>query len=165
MQAICTSDGTSMWHLLSFIALPQPLSVTQHTIPFPCGVLRKFIADNERAVPGTRIDSPGFMANGCQWQIALYPYGGNADPSYAGRVGVYLRVLQPEGDSRMEVDASFAMTLTVVPAVMAAVAHTDVDAETKEAVRRGVVFRCGMTFCSAEEAGESVGRCEDWGET
>ena len=31
-----------------------------------------------------------------------------------------------------------------------------------QAARRGVAFRGGMTFCPAEEAGESVGRCEDW---
>ena len=150
-----------MWHLLSSIALPQgstqPLSVTRHTIPFPRGVFRTVIADSKQAVPGTRIDSPGFGASGCQWQVALYPFGGNADPSYAGRVGVYLKMLQPEG-SRMEVDASFAMTLNVVPTV----AVTDDAAEAREVARRGVVFRCGMTFCPAEEAGESVGRCEDW---
>ena len=153
---------SSMWHLLSSIALPQPLSVTQHTVPFPRGVLRKFIADTERAVPGTRIDSPGFIANGCEWQVALYPFGGNADPSYAGRVGVYLRMLQQDG-SRMEVDASFTMTLNVIPAARVAVAEdTDVDAEAREAARRGAALLGGMTFCPAEEAGESVGRCEDW---
>ena len=152
----------SMWHLLSSIALPQPLSVTRHTIPFPRGVLRKFIADTERAVPGTRIDSPGFIVNGCEWQVALYPFGGNADPSYAGRVGVYLRMLQQDG-SRMEVDASFTMTLNVIPAARVAVADdTDVDAEAREAARRGAALLGGMTFCPAEEAGESVGRCEDW---
>ena len=37
-----------------------------------------------------------------------------------------------------------------------------VDDEAREAARRGVAFRGGMTFCPAEEAGESVGRCEDW---
>ena len=150
-----------MWHLLSSIALPQPLSVTRHTIPFPRGVVRKFIADTERAVPGTKIESPGFVANGCEWQVALYPFGGNADPSYAGRVGVYLRMLQQEGPA-MEVDTSFTMALNVIPAAMVAVVGADVDAEAREEARRGAALIGGMTFCPAEEAGESVGRCEDW---
>ena len=161
----CTSgfarQCTSMWHLLSSIALPQPLSVTRHTIPFPRGVLRKFIADTERAVPGSRIESPVFDSNDCEWQVTLYPFGGNADPSYAGRVGVYLRMIQPEG-SRIEVDASFTMTLNVIPAEQVAAVGAGVDDEAREAARRGVAFRGGMTFCPAEEAGESVGRCEDW---
>jgi len=94
--------------------------------------------------------------------VALYPFGGNADPSYAGRVGVYLRMLQQDG-SRMEVDASFTMTLNVIPAARVAVADdTDVDAEAREAARRGAALLGGMTFCPTEEAGESVGRCEDW---
>ena len=150
-----------MWHLLSSIALPQPLSVTRHTIPFPRGVLRKFIADTELSVPGTKIESPGFVANGCEWQVALYPFGGNADPSYAGRVGVYLRMIQQDG-SRMEVDTSFTMALNVIPAAMVAVVGADVDAEAREEARRGAALIGGMTFCPAEEAGESVGRCEDW---
>ena len=68
---------------------------------------------------------------------------------------------QPEG-SRIEVDASFTMTLNVIPAEQVAAVGAGVDDEAREAARRGVAFRGGMTFCPAEEAGESVGRCEDW---
>ena len=154
-----------MWHLLLSIGLPQPVSTTRRLIPFPRGVLRKFLDDKERAVPGTRIDSPGFDMAGYYWQVTLYPFGGNADPTYAGRVGVYLKLLQPGGDGRIpaEVDTSFEMTLNVLRADALAAAETEADAEAREAARRGTVFRCGMTFCPASEAGESSGRCEDWG--
>lgn len=157
-----------MWHLLlsSSIGLPQPISTTRRLIPFPRGVLRKFLDDKERAVPGTRIDSPGFDMDGYYWQVTLYPFGGNADPTYAGRVGVYLKLLQPGGDGRTpaEIDTSFEMTLNVVRSdALASAAEADADDESREAARRGTVFRCGMTFCPASEAGESSGRCEDWG--
>ena len=68
----------------------------QRTIPFPRKVLARFLVDETTAKPGTRIDSPTFEAGGSRWQLNLYPLGGNADPYFAGRVGLYLRLLQPE---------------------------------------------------------------------
>ena len=65
----------------------------RQTIPFPRPVIKKFLADEARAVPGTKIESPPFEAFENQWQLNLYPFGGNADPYFAGRVGVYLRLL------------------------------------------------------------------------
>jgi len=120
-------------------------------------VLAKFLADEAKAVPGTRIDSPTFRACGHDWQVSMYPFGGNADPYFAGRVGVYLKLLQPADSGKIEVDASFSLTLRTLPT--AAAGQTEHDASTQ----RGICFRCGMTFCDAAEAGNSVGRCEDWG--
>ena len=140
-----------MWWTLLTLALYRK------TIPFPRRVLAKFLADEAKAVPGTRIDSPTFRACGHDWQVSLYPFGGNADPYFAGRVGVYLKLLQPADSGKVEVDASFSLTLRTLPT--AAAGQTEHDKSTQ----RGICFRCGMTFCDAAEAGSSVGRCEDWG--
>ena len=84
----------------------------------------------------------------------MYPFGGNAERDYAGRVGLYLRLLQPPGAPNVECDATFSLTLRCL---------TDESASPPATSQRGVAFRCGMTFCPASEAGNSVGRCEDWG--
>lgn len=68
---------------------------------------------------------------------------------------MYLRLLQ--GDSAVEVDCQFSLTLRCLPAAMA----TAPKLET--VTQRGLTFRCGMTFCDVSTAGNSVGRCEDWG--
>ena len=65
---------------------------TERTVLFPRAVLQRFRADQERAVPGTCVESPPWTdAGGNRWQVNLYPFGGNADPAFAGRVGVYLK--------------------------------------------------------------------------
>ena len=139
----------SIFPQLLALTVPTP---TQRTVLFPKSVLARFLADSDKAVPGTRVESPPFEACGCNWQIALYPFGGNADASFAGRVGVYLKLLEQE-----EVDATFALRLQILPNDEAT------DEAARDAATRGLTFRCGMTFCSASEAGETVGRCEDWG--
>lgn len=78
--------------------------------------------------------------------MSLYPCGGNADPAYSGQVGLYLKLLS---DSE-EVDATFALRLKATAA-------------NQEEEFLGNRFECGMTFCAPSEAGESTGRCEDWG--
>lgn len=147
---------------LLFLGLPRAQQVptslphtTRHTIPFPRSVLAKFLADSDGAVPGTRIESPPFESSGCRWQVALYPFGGNADKSFAYRVGIYLRLLP---SSNQEVDVTFALRLLMLPNTT----FTD-DTNERESALRGINFRCGMTFCTPSEAGQSVGRCEDWG--
>ena len=147
-----------LWAVASAVAVAVPGSLQRITVPFPRRVLQRFLAD-EAAVPGTRIDSPPFEAGGCRWQVSLYPFGGNADPSFAGRTALYLRHMPdaPEGDAQ-EVDATFSLKLLVRPM------GVEAEDEAKTLARqRGLTFNCGMTFCPAAEAGESVGRCNDWG--
>ena len=132
----------------------QPVT-TSRTIPFPRKTLAQFLSNEGTAVPGAHIDSPPFAAGGSKWQVLLYLFG--AGESYAGRVGVYIKRLAAE---RIEVDASFELSLQVLPDA----ATLGEDPTTSEdSCRRGLEFKCGMTFCDAKEAGESVGRCEDWG--
>jgi signal peptidase I len=129
----------------------SPMAAVRRTVPFPKRVLEKVVENN--AVPGTAVESPPFVDDGGHlWQVVLYPFGGNADPNFSGRVGVYLRSL----DAQSETDATFTMGLRVLPSPDALESIGD-DAS------RGLTFKCGMTFCTASEAGESVGRCEDWG--
>lgn len=127
------------------------------SIAFPG--LRDIIASSNKAVPGTRIPSSPFEVAGVMWEVALYPYG--AGESYANRVGVYLKLL--DVTSRKEVDATFALNLRVLTEDWAAAADDNTDDVNDDTTRRGLAFRCGMTFCGADEAGESIGRCEDWG--
>lgn len=133
-------------------------TTVRRTIPFPKSVLAKVLADPDKAVPGTRVESPPFMDdNGCSWQVLLYPFGGNADPNFSGRVGVYLKSL----DAERETDATFCVRLKVLPG--GSMTESAEDGDGDDDTVRGLSFRCGMTFCPASEAGESVGRCEDWG--
>lgn len=79
------------------------------------------------------------------------------------------------GAGTREVDTTFSLSLRRLAAdddaddsaseaavddddYVAQAASTDVQAG-----RLGLKFRCGMTFCEAGEALESVGRCVDWG--
>ena len=140
------------------LATVQPIQQFRRAIPFPRRVLAKFLADPVRAVPGTKIASPPFEAGGSTWQVELYPFGGNADASFAGRVGLYLRMVQ--GAPKTEADVTFSLVLRCLPPE--AVAET-ADFDFAPATQRGLAFRCGMTFCEAAEAGNSIGRCEDWG--
>ena len=143
-----------MWLVLHSLTL-QPTTV-RRTIRFPRDSLI-----GGQIVPGVRLDSSPFEAGGSSWQVSLYPCGVSA--SDANRVGVYLKL---NGASGREVDASFSLALQVLPvdrglqgsAPLAAAAVSLEGAES-----RGLEFRCGMTFCSAAEALESAGRCEDWG--
>ena len=123
-----------------------PLAIDRRTIPFPRRLLRQFFQDSPQ--PGTRIDSPPFSVSGSRWIVSLYPCGASADPTYSGRSAIYLRWLQPDDrvSAATEVDASFSLQMC-----------------TAEGEALGTRFACGMTFCGAIEAGESVGRCEDWG--
>ena len=136
------------------LALVQPLQSIRKTIPFPQRVLAEFLAGDNK--PGSRIDSPVFECGGSSWQLALYPLGASADPYYANRVALYLKLLQPESARKVEVDATFELTLRCLPAAAATTEHSD-------ASQRGAAFKCGMTMCTEAEAGSSVGRCEDWG--
>ena len=141
-----------MWPVLFSIGLLQPIATLREVVPFPKAVLAKLLANQNQAVPGTRVESPLITdSSGGTWQVNLYPFGGNADPNFAGRVGVYLRTL----DSGGETDATFALNLHVLPGAT--------SLATDSSTCRGLTFRCGMTFCAQTEAGESVGRCEDWG--
>ena len=126
------------------LTMVGPASIRK-TVRFPRGVLRKFLADSERAVPGTRIDSPTIEADGLLWQVSLYPFGGNAEPSYAGRVGVYLRLLQFEG-SMTEVDANFAMSLTVISEAEAAAVMPADDGHGSKLDTRFKNNRCAGLF-------------------
>ena len=129
-------------HASLSLVLPTP---TRRTLSFPRHALVG--ADGK---PGVRLDSKPFAdSGGRSWQVSLYPWG--AGTSYAGRVGVYLKLL---GASATEVDATFSLRLAVL---------ADGAASEAEPAGRGLEFRCGMTFCGAAEALESVGRCEDWG--
>ena len=142
---------------LSHLSLPRrtPIAELTKTIPFTRRTLARLLADETTSTPGARIDSPPFEAGGSSWQVQLYLLG--AGECYADRVGVYIKRLAGGGK---EVDATFAMSLQVLPSPAAL--------EVAPAARapgcvRGSTFRCGMTFCEAKEAGESVGRCDDWG--
>lgn len=129
--------------ILPSLVLPPAVRTS---ISFPS--LAEVCRDNDKAVPGTKLVSPPFEVGGSSWQVALYPYG--VGDSYANRVGVYLKLA---GKSE-EVDATFALQLQMKPS------HAAPD---DPSTARGLRFQCGMTFCDAREAGESVGRCEDWG--
>ena len=87
--------------------------------------------------------------------MLLYLFG--AGESYADRVGVYLK----RSGAGSETDASFEMKLQLLPPGGPA-AYEDPAVRGAECLR-GLVFKCGMTFCDAREAGETTGRCEDWG--
>ena len=144
-----------MHALLTLLAIAfTPPTAHRQIIPFPRRVLAEFLADSERAVPGTRIDSPPFEAGGHRWLLSLYPFGGNADPYFAGRIGLYLKLDETKGAPSREVDAVFSLKL-----------RTLVEGEVPDDAtnQRGLAFRCGMTFCAADEAGNSVGRANDWG--
>ena len=142
------------------VCVIAPLSVERRSIPFPRKVLSDFL-NRESSSPGARIDAPPFSSCGAQWQVSLYPLGSSA--SSAGSMGVFLRLLQPEG-AKQECDASFTMQLRVTEECDAAFTlQPGADEADEAASRRGFEFRCGMTFCNAEEAGETVGRCADWG--
>ena len=137
------------WLILHSLTLqPQPATV-RRTIRFPRDRLI-----GGKIVPGVRLDSSPFEAGGSSWQVSLYPCGVSA--SDANRVGVYLKL---NGASGREVDAAFSLALQVLPVDMSAAAAVPPEG----AASRGLEFRCGMTFCSAAEALESAGRCEDWG--
>ena len=139
-----------MWLILHSLTL-QPATV-RRTLRFPRSSLM-----GGKIVPGVRLDSSPFEAGGSSWQVALYPCGVSA--SDANRVGVYLKL---NGASGREVDATFSLALQVVPEVAPA-ALPAAASPPEGAASRGLEFRCGMTFCSAAEALESAGRCEDWG--
>ena len=141
-----------MWLILHSLTL-QPATV-RRTLRFPRNKLL-----GGKIVPGVRLDSSPFEAGGSSWQVALYPCGVSA--SDANRVGVYLKL---NGASGREVEATFSLALQVVPEVAPAALPVAAAASPPEgAASRGLGFRCGMTFCSAAEALESAGRCEDWG--
>ena len=118
------------------------------TIP-PRRTLARFLADEETAKPGARIDAPPFDAGGSSWQVQLYLLG--AGESYADRVGLYIKRLPSAAST--EVDASFSMSVQMLPDPAALEVA---PAERAADCLRGNIFRCGMTFCDAREAGESV---------
>ena len=142
-----------------------PTSV-RRTIAFPRNAL---VGDDGKAASkiGVRVDTPPFEAGGRSWQLSMYPCG--IGESYANRVGLYLKLV---GAGTREVDTTFSLSLRRLAAddaaaeaavdddddYVAQAASTDVQAG-----RLGLKFRCGMTFCEAGEALESVGRCVDWG--
>lgn len=132
-----------IFHAIAFAVTST--ATFRKSIPFPS--LAESLS--HKAVPGTKLVSPPFEAGGSSWEVALYPFG--VGDSYANRVGVYLKLA---GKSATEVDATFALQLQVMPS------H---EAPQDQSTARGLRFECGMTFCPAREASESVGRCEDWG--
>lgn len=119
-----------------------PAITERRTVPFPKRVLREYFEDPQ---PGKRIDSPPFVVDGSRWLVSLYPNGGN--PSYDGLVGLYLRLLQPEGGSPLTPSDAEALT-TECDATFSLQLRAD-DGE-----KLGSRFGCGMTFCCAAEAGE-----------
>ena len=153
-----------------------PAITERRTVPFPKRVLREYFEDPQ---PGKRIDSPPFVVDGSRWLVSLYPNGGN--PSYDGLVGLYLRLLQPEGGSPLTPSDAEALTTECD-------ATFSLQLRAEDGEKLGSRFSCGMTFCCAAEAGEcelppsnprdlrrpavsrelsavlaAVGRCEDWG--
>ena len=143
-----------MWLILQSLTLQVQPATVRRIVRFPRDSLM-----GGKIVPGVRLDSSPFEAGGSSWQVALYPCGVSA--SDANRVGVYLKL---NGASGREVDATFSLALQVVPEVPPAALPVAAKASPPEgAASRGLEFRCGMTFCSAAEALESAGRCEDWG--
>ena len=150
--------------VLSALVLPyacalQPAAIAfeRRMVKFPRNILTQFFQNPQ---PGTRIDSPSFEVSGSRFRVELYPCGGNADPDYSSRVGLYLRWLPPGDDDAAgptEVDTTFALSLQTLPAAAPA------NGTVADGEELGWKFQCGMTFCNFNEAGETTGRCEDWG--